>query len=244
MRPLLLIFLTFAVMIGLPRLADRFRGGQPRGGTQVASVANAQTEMPEAAVPHASSAPQPVSLLPTPLQASPVNLTAHAPSNAGSFTEGELTFAIEKELIRVGYYDGPATGRWTRRVRLAARRFIHRTGGSAHYSSPSANLLDSLKRTASAGRTETSGAGFAMLAQRQLSMENLRSPESPAQDYLPVKREGKSGREDRQIRVLEDDRRAARAKHVHHRTRRQARIRRHRQEVAWRSNGSLAIMGF
>jgi hypothetical protein len=243
MRPLLLIFMTFAVMFGLPRLADRFRGGQPNAGSRLDSVANAQAETPEAVPPHASSAAQPVSLLPMPPQVSPGHLTAHSASN--TFSERDLIFAIEKELIRLGHYDGPAAGRWTRRVRLASRRFIRRTGGSEGYLSPTVSLLDSLVGTASAGKAETSGAGFAAMQPLQDSnVENLRSRRNPVQDYLPTRHEAKSGRNRRQIRLPNEDRRAAKAKHVHHRTRRQARIRSHRREAAWRPASPLALIGF
>jgi hypothetical protein len=249
MRPLLLIFLTFAVMIGLPRLADRFRGGQPRVDSQAASVAHAQPEMLEAAAPNASPrafpAAQTVPPLSVPLQASPVHPRVHAASNSESFTERDLILAIEKELIRVDYYDGPAAGRWTKRVRLAARHFVRRTGGTTGlYPSPTVSLLDSLKK-ASAGKNETSEARLAaMQALPKPNVENPRSRKIRPPDYLPVSREGKSYQTDRLNPVLEDDRRAARVKHVHHRTRRQTRIRGRRREAAWRSQRSFIIPGF
>ncbi len=58
----------------------------------------------------------------------------------------ELISAIQKELSRLGYYDGPNSGRWSKAVRHGVREFIRRTGGRhVHHPQPSLELLASLQ---------------------------------------------------------------------------------------------------
>jgi peptidoglycan hydrolase-like protein with peptidoglycan-binding domain len=63
--------------------------------------------------------------------------------------EPELILAIQKELIRLNYYEGPITDKWSRPVRSAVRAFLRKTGGRARSPQPTAWLLTALQATES-----------------------------------------------------------------------------------------------
>ncbi len=141
MRPLILIASTIAALIVLPRLADNFREPQPK------LTGNASVErLSDKGAGHASSSGVAASE-PASVQAVPVSLKNKEASPRGAVvapavpaSEDELIVAIQKELARLGYYDGPITARWTNGVRSAVRRF---TGTKR--SKPSQRLLAALQ---------------------------------------------------------------------------------------------------
>ncbi|MBI4723709.1 MAG: hypothetical protein HY765_01420 [Rhodomicrobium sp.] len=57
----------------------------------------------------------------------------------------ELVLAIKKELIRLGYYEGPVTSIWTKAAQASARRFIHHTGSRVPRPQPTIELLTALQ---------------------------------------------------------------------------------------------------
>ncbi len=82
----------------------------------------------------------PVSLRPAEAPAVPASQAPALPAN-----RKELISAIQKELSRLGYYDGPDSGKWSRAVRLGAREFTRQTGGYVRNPRPSLELLGSLQ---------------------------------------------------------------------------------------------------
>jgi hypothetical protein len=156
----MLFFLTFAIMIGLPRLADKFRDGDPR----VPSLSNARADIqaePRDPTGRDIKGMDMSPLVSVALQPSEGSAAA-ADSQRVPATEKELILAIKKELARLGYYDGPATARWTKGVRLAVRHFVSRSGGSEKNGRPTLKLLAALQAYQPAGvfRVARPGGAF------------------------------------------------------------------------------------
>ncbi len=164
MRPLLLIIFTVGMFIGLPRLADKFRDDRtaaayaPVVGPAVEASRDGQSKaggVPAVSSAAAnSSAQSPVSGQPiqVAVRAAEVPLspkTAPAVTAAHPLDEDELIPAIQKELTRLGYYDGPITPRWNRAVRAAVREF-----GGVRRPRPTQRLLSALQAAQPAKRSE------------------------------------------------------------------------------------------
>jgi hypothetical protein len=67
------------------------------------------------------------------------------PKPPSQANEAELIPAIQKELARLNYYEGPITNSWRRPVRNAAREFLRKTGSPARNPQPTAGLLAALQ---------------------------------------------------------------------------------------------------
>ena len=95
----------------------------------------------------------------------------------------ELISAIQKELSRLGYYDGPDSGRWSRAVRLGAREFIRRTGGRhERHPQPSLELLASLQ---AANLVELEAKPENSSDPHPIRQAELRPAEVPSKPLLP-----------------------------------------------------------
>jgi hypothetical protein len=161
MRRLLLLIFAAAMLIGLPRVADRFREANSSlsSGTVVTG-----TKVP---MPRPDAAPEavPADLKPkaaATLSTQPVQVSMRAGAASGlsssasvtprrPTTDDELIAAIQKELKRLGYYDGPVVNRWTRSARAAAQEF-----SGIGRPRPTAKLLASLQ-TAQPGKLRENG---------------------------------------------------------------------------------------
>lgn len=151
MRALFLILLVIGLLIGLPRLADRFRDssasrvvagtGPAIGQRDAAPIRPAPG--PQMAGPGANSATAP--LLPVALKPATPPIAGPQVEPPPPTNEDELIAAIQKELARLGYYEGPVTTRWTKAARAAARSFLKRTGIRSRRPAPTFELLASLR---------------------------------------------------------------------------------------------------
>lgn len=168
MRRLLLTLFTIATLIGLPRLADRFRevrvsdngngegalpakvGQQPR----VESEPSAKSSAPN--LQAGQSAPQaiPVSLKSPEAQAQPKSALQGAGQSPLQLSDEEVIAAIQKELVRLGYYDGAVNGKWNRGSRAAARAFARHESGRARNQRPTLKLLAVLQAAQPEGKHE------------------------------------------------------------------------------------------
>lgn len=163
MRAFSLFVSAIVIVLGIPRLVNEYRA--PRRAAMaspavvVSAVAVAQKNESQPAInapalPRVTSAVPvekpvavqrvPVSLRPIEAAAVPVSQVPAIPANGK-----ELISAIQNELSRLGYYEGPSSGKWSRDVRFAVREFIRQTGGHIRNSRPSAELLMSLKAAVS-----------------------------------------------------------------------------------------------
>src|SRR5258706_327331 len=159
-RRLLLILLTITILIGLPRLADKFREdrisqkGKPTG-TSPLGIAQQNPSKTESGpslptgvnseAPSASAQAIPVSLKTSDVQTSSKAETPRAGPASLPASEDELISAIQKELIRIGYYAGPFTGKWSKASRAAARSFARQANGHARHPKPTLKLLSTLQ---------------------------------------------------------------------------------------------------
>ncbi len=130
-RTTILIICAFAVLLGLPRLAVFFREPQYFGNLDPLSDSpgNRIAAARDAGVSAFSAAKEPVAHTSSTMNALPVN-------------KEDLIPAIQQELARLGYYDGPITGAWTDGVRGAVRKF----SGSGQ-TKPSQQFLMALRST-------------------------------------------------------------------------------------------------
>ncbi len=156
MRALLLIVLTISIIIGLPRLADRFRDAPPRRDLRSTELPSPDFAKP--GLDDRSSSSQNTGIIES-ANAAPVALQAIPPiapkRNDGQYAplgEAELIAAIQSELFRIGYYAGPPAKTWSRPLRLAARRYSENGGRSIDYRVPSLKLLNSLRSAPAASK--------------------------------------------------------------------------------------------
>jgi hypothetical protein len=100
-------------------------------------------------VPDAAALPKqaPVQLVAQQRDSSPLpGVGAGAPANPASQPgEAELVAAIQKELTRLGLYDGPVTDKWSRPVLIAAGRFLRKAGSRTRHPQPTTGLLAMLR---------------------------------------------------------------------------------------------------
>jgi len=154
MRVVLVVLASMSALFGIPLLVAQFRDSpgldtRPVSAPPVVRPAPAATPVPLPPQPGAVSPGQPPSAQLVPVTLKPAQAApARTPETPSGPAEGrELTFAIQNELIRLGYYRGRASGNWTKAARRAARQFIRETHSQAHHSLPSAGLLAALKAT-------------------------------------------------------------------------------------------------
>jgi len=171
MRTLLLLFLTIAILIGLPRLADRFREAPAETtlhsrGTQDTAVAKTGQESRPLSI-YQAPAVKDAGAVPAPLP--PVRPALSKPLDSSiPNSEPELISAISRELVRTGYYDGSPSARWSKKVRLAARRFSQSAPSGLPYRTPTQKLLLALR----AAPSRTAGATQEALQRSQGSLNN------------------------------------------------------------------------
>jgi hypothetical protein len=169
MRRLLLILLTITILIGLPRLADKFREdrisqkGKPTGTSplDIAQQNPSKTEsgpsLPagvNSGAPSAAAQAIPVSLKTSDVQTSSKAEAQRAGPASLPASEDELISAIQKELIRIGYYAGPITGKWSKASRAAARSFARQANRHARHPKPTLKLLSTLQAAQPGGKRE------------------------------------------------------------------------------------------
>src|SRR5215469_13792471 len=180
MRASLAGLLAACALFGIPRLVGElreYRKDSPRPAPAIVSVPpESQPAANAAPLPKAPDAPAPpkqapmlVSLqrdasppaaIPTPTPAVAGTAPPSAP-NSSPVKETDLIPAIQKELTRLGLYDGPITDKWNRPVRSAARDFFRRTGTRVRSPQPTAELLAALhaadfaKKQAASPREDT-----------------------------------------------------------------------------------------
>jgi peptidoglycan hydrolase-like protein with peptidoglycan-binding domain len=86
-------------------------------------------------------------------------------------TEQELIAAIQRELVRLGYYNGPITTRWNGGVRAAARKF---TG--ARRPIPAQGLLMALRAVKPEAKPNATGQRSVLNLQSAQDLLNGRAP--------------------------------------------------------------------
>ncbi|MGO8952192.1 MAG: putative peptidoglycan binding domain-containing protein [Rhodomicrobium sp.] len=154
MRPLLFVVFAIVTVFGSVRLINEFRGIQAGVNAPTRAAVNPPREsQPVVSAVPAPQAPAGVSLETSPpAKLVPVSLQpSQAPHGAANraaavlASETELISAIQKELSRLGYYDGPATDRWSKAIRHAVRLFMHRTGEHPRRVLPTIELLTALQ---------------------------------------------------------------------------------------------------
>jgi hypothetical protein len=161
MRLLWVVLLTIATLIGLPRLADNFRENPANGTPSGNDAANAARDgKPTAAAARnlpggadAGIAAKPSSTRVVPVSLKPAELAPAGVSQVSALpaSDDELISAIQRELMRLGYYDGPITIRWGKAVRAAARNFAREGGSRVRHPLPTIKLLLALQATKSEG---------------------------------------------------------------------------------------------
>ncbi len=217
MRTLYLSAFAILAVFGIPRFANEYRASQLEAKTPAPvalspSAASRRIEslpainagpLPQMMGRLAEEKPAGVRLVPVSLQ--PSGVPAVEASRVPEPPPGgqELIAAIQKELSRLGYYDGPSNGRWNRAGRRAARVFIRRSGGYVRNPAPSVELLTSLmaanlvKPEAKPDRApalelkpirqaELRVKETAVNVKETAAKESLAAPEAaPSDDYLP-----------------------------------------------------------
>jgi hypothetical protein len=171
-RTTVLIICGVAVLLGLPRLAVFFREPQYFGNLDLISDApgNRIVAVNHADAPHFSAAKGPV-------------VQTSSTTNAHPANEENLILAIQEELGRLGYYDGPITKGWTEGVRGAVRKF----SGSGR-TKPSQELLMALRSTKPEIKAAVSRQGATINLQAAQDVINGRVPTIPvttSEDGLP-----------------------------------------------------------
>ena len=136
MHPFVLVFCIIAALIVLPRLANLFR--QPEDTAPTLSEQKAKIEPGDRGSLIVATKPVGQGAFPVTVKTAEAPLT----SSVSLIPDGEdeLIMAIQKELTRLGYYDGPVTKKWNGNVRGAVRKF---TG--SRRSRPSQGLLIALR---------------------------------------------------------------------------------------------------
>ncbi len=172
MRAVILALCTAVVLVGLPRLAVFFRGPQEVGKVNILTDGPRKRE---AEVKHASEF---LAAMKKPV-VQRASVASPLPAN-----DGELIVAIEKEMARIGVYDGPITSAWTDRVRGAVRKFT----GSGR-TPPSVELLNSLRAAKPAMREAVVRQGATMNLQAAQDVLNGRIPPvvivAPPEEGIP-----------------------------------------------------------
>ncbi len=159
MRTISLSVLALVTAFGIPRLANEYRSLQleakasPAIVTSPGAVTHRMEYRPAinaGDLPRITSAahvekPVAVQLVPVSLRPAEVPVVPASQAPALPANGRELISAIQKELSRLGYYDGPNSGKWSRAVRLGAREFTRQTGVYARNPRPSLEILGSLQ---------------------------------------------------------------------------------------------------
>ncbi len=207
MRTISLSLLAIVTVFGIPRLANEYRASPPDAKAAPAIAVNPGTASRKIeSQPAIGAAPLqrrtnavpvekpvavqlvPVSLRPAEIPVVPASQAPALPANGR-----ELISAIQKELSRLGCYDGPDSGRWNKAVRHGVRQFIRRAGGYDRNPRPSLELLASLQ-AADPAKVEAKlekGPAPDLQPVRQAgfnSKETLKASAAasePSDDYLP-----------------------------------------------------------
>jgi len=267
MRPFFLVFLVISAVIGIPRLAYEIRNWNtedkalagaaifiaPENQPSLSPVAPIQRTMQRDTPPAVEHRPD--SLQPSQFVAVPISEASATPARAP-----EVISAIQKELSRLGYYDGPVTDRWSKAARHAARAFKRQTGHGVRHTHPSIELLMSLQTAQPLKKQETNPDAVRDLqppvaAQASPAIDPPKEAhvvEAAARndDYLPpwmTTGKGRSAdagtmppsRDGRQTELAEAPGRAEPRKITHHRLHRTARAWRERH--AYQSYRSHAV---
>jgi len=210
MRTLSLWIFAIVAVFGIPRLANEIRAVYPaaKAPAPIAvrfSTASAKIEVQPAInagpLPRMASAvsgqkPDAGRLVPVALRPALVPALEASQRPAPPADGQELIAAIQKELNRLGYYDGPASGKWNKAARYGAREFIRRTGeGHVRNPAPSLELLASLKAAGLAkpeAKLDRVPASELPIRQAEFrpkespAKESVAAPEAaPSDDYLP-----------------------------------------------------------
>ena len=174
---MVLIICAVAVLLGLPRLAVFFREPQYFGNLDLISDApgNRIAAVRHAEVPTFSAAKEPV-------------VKASSKTNALPANEEDLILAIQQELARLGYRDGPITRAWTEGVRGAVRKF-----SDSDRTKPSQQLLMALRSTKPEIKGSVARPGATINLQAAQDVINGRAPTLvttteeglPSDGYLP-----------------------------------------------------------
>lgn len=184
MHPFVLVVCTIAALVVLPRLANHFR--EPR--QDIIASLQAPREMAVKALPAVpasfpSSVEDPVAVMAiaaAPKAKEEPHRYAAPPVPA---TEQELIAAIQRELVRLGYYNGPITTRWNGGVRAAARKF---TG--ARRPIPAQGLLMALRAVKPEAKPNATGQRSVLNLQSAQDLLNGRAPASSRQPYAGTRR--------------------------------------------------------
>ena len=159
MRPVILTLCAGVLLLGLPRLAVLFREPQNFGNRNIVTDAPGKRGAVGEHISHSFAAfKEPV------VHAGPV--APPLPAN-----EEALIAAIQKELARTGFYNGPITSAWTDGVRGAVRKFT----GSGR-TKPSPELLMSLRAAKPQIKEGVVHRGATMNLQAAQDMINGRIP--------------------------------------------------------------------
>ena len=218
MRVLFLSALMIAIAFGIPWFTSVFREWTPVEKSQPAVTGvTTQTQMPPLAaiVPvrniaevKAAAADEPapeqaVPIVPQPQPPRPAQVQVQGGDEEPALpkNERELIAAIQKELRRLGYYRGPSHGRWSKRVRAAAREFWRANRISRRNPRPTLELLTSLRavdpqKRGTAERKEASRQAPALvkaesaIPEPPLAVNGAQAPASARaleadEDYLP-----------------------------------------------------------
>jgi hypothetical protein len=156
MRASLAGLLAACALIGIPRLVSELREYRRESQKPAAPLAmNAPLESrpaisgaPTPKIADTAAPPKPAPVQLVAIQREPPPLAgagAKSSSLASPPNEADLIPEIQKELTRLGLYDGPITDKWSRPVRSAAREFLRNTGNRSRHPQPKAGLLAMLK---------------------------------------------------------------------------------------------------
>jgi hypothetical protein len=195
-RRLLLILFTIFALIGLPRLADRFRDTRTSLGNKSSGGANKASENEGRVASSAATTAQPQEMggaTSVPVAPFSVALAPETPAVAeeaapAPATQEELVVAIKKQLSQLGLYSGEVSGRWTKHTRLAARKFARRYDFRGPTPKPTLELLRALE-TATAKEAKPDGSRLNLQMAEKEPAPGLRKTEEAtrhlASTYLP-----------------------------------------------------------
>ncbi len=181
LRTVLHVSFMLATVIGIPRLAHSIRDwatpGEPAANFAQAAQSLPETSpaptMPELAV----SRDEPVSLMPirislhlketsatapiapetTAPSVPPTSLPVTEAAQPAAPARRELVSSIKRELTRLGFYDGPDSGAWSKVARTAARKFCRVNGLANLAPRPTLELLVKLQAALPPVEPETEG---------------------------------------------------------------------------------------
>jgi hypothetical protein len=178
--------LAACALFGIPRLVGELREYWQERQKPVPVAISIPAESRAAAnaapipkAPEALALPRPAPMQLVSLQRDPPPLPAAGAGvkPASPASEAELVPAIQKELARLGYYDGPIMDKWSRPVRSAAREFFRKAGSRIRHPQPTAELLGALKAAAPVKKQAVN------------SPEALRADERPIRPSAPSTKE-------------------------------------------------------